>query len=252
EVVGRDAFGCEDKAYVRVTVIDTTSLSLRAATVTAQAGTDNLEIPIIVNADPALLPLFADSLRADLVIPKDVLIPRGFDRGKISISTRGDDRVIRMVQANVQVVNPQQQINALFGTVLVGSTTDAPLRFEKIQWVGVTCPTSASTTGRLFITGCYIKGRSLRFFTPTTVNTMVRPSADVIDVTVEGDEPGEYVVQLLSSNGQVVSQSTLHRNESAPGALQQSIDMAGVAGGMYYVVVSAPSGPNISRVVWLP
>lgn len=252
-VRGFDAIGCEDEIFVRVTVIDTTSLTIRAATVSALAGTSNLEIPILVDADPTLLPMFADSLRADIIVPSDVLLPTGFDRGRLSISTRGTDRVIRLVLPNVQIVNPNQRINSLYGTVLAGSLFDAPIRFEKVEWVGITCPTSSSTPGRLLVTGCYLEGRSLRFFNQTDVVVTSKPSSGTIDVEIKGTEPGVFTVQLFSVDGSLLNQEVRNRQfAGVGGTLQCTFTMQGFSSGMYYVVTNTPTIPYVSRIVWLP
>lgn len=252
QVIGRDAFGCEAELFARVTVIDTSSLIIRAANITAQAGTNNVELPIFVDANPAILPLFADSLRADIVIDKDVLLPNGFDRGNISTSTRGNERVVRLVQPNVLIVNPQQRINSLYGLVLASSNTEAKIRFEKVEWVGVTCPTSGSASGRILVTGCYIKGRALRFFDSTSVAVTPRPSSNVVDVEIAGGEPGTFVVQLVSVNGEVIHETQLTRAASQAEPLHTAIDMSAVSGGLYYVVTTSAIAPHINRIVWLP
>lgn len=247
-----DATGCEDEEFVRVTVIDTTSLTLRAATVSAPAGTSNVEIPIIVDADVSRLPMFADSLRADIIIPSEVLLPTGFDRGRLSISTRGTDRVVRLVLPNVQIINPNQRINSLYGTVLAGDVFDAPIRFEKVEWVGITCPTSSSLPGRILVTGCFLEGRSLRFYNKDNIQVTPHPRDQAVDVSIEGNEPGEYAVQLYSVDGAVIDQRTFTRSAGSSTVLTCSIDMRAMSGGMYFVIVTAPGAPHISRVTWLP
>ncbi len=251
-IVGTDASGCEDVAYCTVYVIDTASIKLRAATVTAAAGTSDLPLPIIVDADPEILPVFADTLRASLVFPADVYYPSKWDIGPSFFAIRGHERIVRLIQYNVQIVNPQQRINTLYGTVLAGTITDAKLHWEDIQWQGVECPSGSSTSGRLLVTGCNLQGRSLRFFSPTTVNVVPRTTSDVLDVHILGTEPGTFTVQLVSVNGNVITEQQYHRPIGTEHDLHVSLNANGLSAGTYFVVVHTPQYAHVQHIVWLP
>ncbi len=252
EIAGVDAFGCEDRTLLTVDVVDTASVVLRASTISAEAGTDDLGIPVVVEVDPELLPMFADTLMASLIFPAEVFYPSRWDIGQPFFSIRGNERVTRLLQHNIQLVNPQQRINTLYGTVLSGSITTATLHWEDIHWAGLTCPSNGSTPSLLLVTGCNIKGRALRYFSQTSVTAVPRPSSSVIDVSISGDEPGQYVVQLVSTDGAMIHQHTISRAYQSANVLSYPIDMSSIARGLYYVVVTAPSGPYLSRVLWMP
>jgi PKD repeat protein len=254
-VVGTDAIGCEDIRFVTVTVIDTASIVIRIPTLTAQAGTDDMEMPVLVETDPELLPFFADTLRAELYFPPEVLYPYGWEVGLRSIGYRDStkqERKVVLLQFNVQVVNPQQRINTLYGRLLAGKTTDATFYWEGVRWLGVTCPSNASAPGRLLVTGCNLKGRSLRFFDQTTVRVTPHEQQHTIEVEIGGSEPGTFTYQLVGIDGSVLVEGAAYRNQIDDVPINLLIDMSAVGSGLYHLVVAAPSEPHITRVLWLP
>lgn len=252
EVTGIDVLGCVDVKYVTVTVLDTTAITLVSQTVTAEAGSDSVFIPVIVEVDPSLLPLMANNLRVALVHRADVFLPTGEERGQIVTSIRGDDRVTYINLRNIQIVTPRQKLTSIFGQALLGRVESAELRWEDVQWTGLTCPITRSTPGRLLITGCNLQSRVIAEFDPTRVLVRPLPNEDGVDVTIDGTEPGEFVVRLVASDGRIINEQRLMRAFGATHELTTVIPMNAVSGGLYHVVVTAPSGPHIDRIAWMP
>jgi hypothetical protein len=157
-----------------------------------------------------------------------------------------------LLQFNVQVVNPQQRINTLYGRLLAGKTTDATFYWEGVRWLGVTCPSNASAPGRLLVTGCNLKGRSLRFFDQTTVRVTPHEQQHTIEVEIGGSEPGTFTYQLVGIDGSVLVEGAAYRNQIDDVPINLLIDMSAVGSGLYHLVVAAPSEPHITRVLWLP
>jgi hypothetical protein len=241
-----------DVKRVTVTVLDTTSITLLSGTITAEVGTDEVSIPVIVDVDPALLPLTANNLRVALIHRADVFLPTGEERGQIITSIRGDDRVTYIDLRGIQIVTPRQKLTSIFGTVLLGKVESAPLYWEDAQWTGLTCPITNTTPGTLVVTGCALLSRVFKQFMPTSVVVRPRLSEDVLDVTIDGTEPGEFLARVVSSDGRVIAEHHVVRPMDSEQQLHMQIPMSSVSGGMYHVIVLAPSGPHTHRVAWLP
>ncbi len=252
EVTGTDALGCVDVKRMTVTVLDTTGITIVSQTVTAEAGSDSVFIPVIVEVDPALLPMSADNLRVALVHRADVFLPMGEERGQIVTSIRGDERVTYINLRGIQIVAPRQKLTSIYGQALLGRVEVAELRWEDVQWTGLTCPITRSTPGRLLITGCNLQSRVIKQFEASLVTIRPLPSEDALDVTIDGTEPGEFVVRLVSSDGRIVHEQRLLRAFGATHELSTVIPMQAVSGGMYHVIVLAPSGPHLDRITWMP
>lgn len=252
EVTGIDALGCVDVKRVTVTVLDTTSITLLSGTITAEVGTDQVSIPVIVDVDPALLPLTANNLRVALIHRADVFLPTGEERGQIITSIRGDDRVTYIDLRGIQIVTPRQKLTSIFGTVLLGKVESAPLYWEDAQWTGLTCPITNTTPGRLVVTGCALLSRVFKQFMPTSLVVRPRLSDDILDVTIDGTEPGEFLARVVSSDGRVIAERNVVRPMDSEQPLHLQIPMSSVAGGLYHVIVLAPSGPHTHRVAWMP
>jgi len=251
QVTGTDGYNCTGTDYITVYVIDTTSISIRIGTVTAEAGNNNIAIPILVNVDPVLLPMFADTLRASLVFPAAAYSPTHLDRGPSVFSFRNSDQIVRLIQDNIQIVNSQQRINTLYGTVLSGGITDAPITWEDIRWTGVTCPSTTGIPGRLLITGCSLQERALTFFATTTVTIQPRPINDRVDVYIEGGEPGLFEIRLIATDGSMVKRYTVTRELGENSAIVVPVSMHDVASGPYIVVVNSALHLATANILWV-
>lgn len=251
-VTGVDRFGCVDTQMVTIEVLDTLGLTIEAGEVQAEAGETNVGIPIYVNVDAGQLPVRIDQLRAAIVHDAGSFLPDSAERGQIVTSIRGTERVTYLVMRDIQVVTARQRITMLRGTALLGTMDVVPLAWEDVTWSGLTCPREEAIPGRLLITGCNLRKRVLHMFDRSVVHIRPRPGDNVIEVRIEGSEPGNYDIQLITTDGRCVTRSSAVRPFGDEIPMETLIDMSSVAGGLYHVVVRTPSGPVISRVAWLP
>ena len=250
-VIGTDLIGCVDTTYVDVRVIDTVNISLEVGITTAAAGNDSTTIPIYINVNESDIPVMITRLRAAFVHDASAYLPERSDRGQIVSALRGNERVSYFEVRNQLITSPRQRISSIIGTALLGYVDELPIRIEDATWDGIVCPVTTSIDGRLFITGCNLRERVLRVFNPTRTIVQPRAGSDIIDVTIEGGEPGAFLVQLVSVDGRASHQTTLSRGLGDDQPLTTYIDMTTMPTGLYHVVILAPSGPHVSRVLWM-
>lgn len=254
-VVGSDRFGCVDTVFVTVSVLDTLGLTLRVGEVVAEAGATNVGIPVFVDVDAGSLPVRIDELRATLVFDASAFIPDSAERGLIVTSQRGTEQLVYLLMRDIPIVTTGQRITQIRGTVLLSSISTVPLRWEDVSWSGLTCPREETISGRLLITGCNIRNRAVQLFAPTTVQVVARSSDDVIEVTIEGGEPGEFQVAVVSVSGQVLTTEVIRRtldqtpDQRTPHTV--TLRMHDLASGLYYITTRTPSGAHIVPVVWM-
>ena len=95
----------------------------------------------------------------------------------------------------------------------------------------------------------------MQLFAPTTVQVVARSSDDVIEVTIEGGEPGEFQVAVVSVSGQVLTTEVIRRtldqtpDQRTPHTV--TLRMHDLASGLYYITTRTPSGAHIVPVVWM-
>jgi hypothetical protein len=250
-VIANDVFGCVDTAYVTVRVLDTLSVTLEVGNSSAEAGSDSAAVPIFIVVDEADLPFVILRLRAAIVHDAAAYLPRRSERGSIATGTRGNERVSYFEVRNQLVVTPRQRITSIIGTALLSHIEELDIRLEDALWEGLTCPITHTRSGRLSITGCNLQARVLKQFRPTRVTVRPLPSSDVVEVLIEGGEPGSFTMQLVSADGRVLHQEQVIRQFEEELPYVANVDMAAVSSGLYHVVVIAPSGPHASRVLWM-
>lgn len=243
-VRGIDALGCEDVMTVRVTVLDALELTLIAGTASAQAGTENLGIPVFVEVDEALLPLHLESLNAELLTDVSVFLPSSVDRGSFSSSMRGNDRVTRIELLNITLVSPRQKITEVRGLVLAGSVQTAPLRWSEVIWVRPTCPVTRTEGGFLFISGCNLASRVLRQFTTASLTMHPMPESGIMAVDVFGNEPGTFTLRVTGIDGRLLVDQVVTNGLN-------EIDMSGVGSGLYYVSFSTQYRTETVPMSWV-
>ncbi len=250
-VVGRDRFGCVDTAFVTVSVLDTLGLTLRVGEVVAEAGATNVGIPVYVDVDAGSLPVRIDELRATLVFDASAFIPDSAERGLIVTSQRGTEQLVYLLMRDIPIVTTGQRITQVRGTVLLGRLENVPLRWEDVSWSGLTCPREETISGRLVVTGCNIRNRAVQLFAPTSVRVDARADDGVIDVSIEGGQPGEFQVAVVSISGQICARATILRSLGQDVTGTVSLSMRDVAHGLYYVTIRTPSEIQTVPVVWI-
>ena len=222
-----------------------------AGSVTARAGARDVGIPIIVEVSASLLPLKITELRATLVNDASVFVPDSTDRGALRTSLRGTDRLSYLLVENVQIISTRQKITEIRGSVLAGRIEVAPLRYEDVSWRGESCPTLTSTNGILYISGCNVAGRTIRTFLSSFIAVGPLPSQDVLSVTLEANQPGSYVLRLLSVDSRVIWSQTVDRSTGNEGSMKIDIDMSSVGSGLYYLAAIMPTSIETIPCVWI-
>lgn len=249
-VQGSDQIGCTQARSVTVTVQTKTPIRLIVGSVTADAGTDGLGLPIIIEVPQSLLPLTIKEIRATLVHDATVYLPDSTDRGALRTSVRGNHRLSYLLLENIQVVSPRQKITEVRGTVLAGKIETAPMWWEDVSWDGPTCPSITPVNGILYITGCNITGRALRTFASSSVTVRPLSSQNGIEVLLGAYQPGDYVLRLYSVDGRLVWSTSVTRNSENGEMLSFPVDLTSVSSGIYSLTVSMPTAGETIPVIW--
>lgn len=251
-VLAEDQFGCRDQARVTVTVRDTIPLRLRIGSVTAKAGEDDVSVPIFVDADPDLLPIQIDELRAEINSDLTVFIPRSAERGEVVIGRTSDERRITILTLrDVQLLSPSQRLTTLTGQVLLGNEVFTPFLWENVSWKGEFCPTVNTQNGTLYVSGCYIQGRLIKYFGEASFRLMQRPHDGMVDIIISGSEPGQHVARIISMQGSVVWEGSVHRPRGDARELTLTADVTGLSSGSYFVQLLEPFGSQTMGVTLL-
>ncbi|MBU3741605.1 MAG: PKD domain-containing protein [Candidatus Kapabacteria bacterium] len=242
-VLAEDQFGCRDQARVTVTVRDTVPLRLRLGSVTAKAGEDLVNIPIFVEADPNLLPIQIDELRAEINSDLTVFMPRSAERGDVVIGRTSDERRITILTLqDVQLLSPSQRLTTITGQVLLGNEVFTPFVWENVSWKGEFCPTVSTQNGTLYVSGCFIQGRLIKYFGEASFRLMQRPNDGMVDIIISGSEPGLHVARIISTQGKVVWEGSVHRPRGDARELTLTADLTGLGSGSYFVQLLEPFG----------
>ena len=251
-VTGYDARNCDQRASVTVTVRDTTPIVLSAGSVTAQAGTEDLGIPIYVDVPSWRLPLRISELRATMVHDASIFIPDSTDRGAVRTSVRGAQRLSYLVVRDQLIIAPRQKITEVRGLVLASSVETVPITWEDVTWSGESCPTVRTTQGLLYVTGCNIVNRMLRNFSTPSVRVHQHEASDALTIDLKSSMPGTYVLRLVQSDGRVVWSTThqsVYGTHTHPATY--NLDMSTYHSGSYILHVTMPTSVTSIPVMWI-
>lgn len=238
-----DAGGCESTARVTITVVDNPPITLRVGNAVAPAGTTNVAIPIVVEVDPAMLPLVISNLRLRLSNDLTIFLPTGADAGQITYALCGGTRCTYLLIDDLAVLTPSQRVTTIRGTALLGAGVSTPLTIDDVSWVGnVQCPNTIATNGSVSVTGCNIGQRFLRQFEQATLNAMVLHDLGVIRFVVGGNAPGHHTLRLVAIDGSVVWESGVQRgvDDAAPTTIDVSAPW--LSAGLYFAQLLDPFG----------
>lgn len=251
-VTGYDARNCDQRASVTITVRDTTPIVLSAGSVTAEAGAEDLGIPIYIDVPTWRLPLRISELRATMVHDATIFIPDSTDRGGVRTSVRGTERLSYLVVRDQLIIAPRQKITEVRGLVLASSIKTVPITWEDVTWSGESCPTVRTTQGLLYVTGCNIVNRMLRNFDAPTVSARQNTISDAIDIELASSMPGSYVLRLVQTDGRVVW-STTHQSAYGEHTTPRTfaIDMSSLQSGSYILHVIMPTSVETIPVLWV-
>lgn len=251
-VTGYDARNCDQRASVTITVRDTTPIVLSAGSVTAQAGTEDLGIPIFIDVPSWRLPLRISELRATMVHDASIFIPDSTDRGAVRTSVRGAQRLSYLVVRDQLIIAPRQKITEVRGLVLASSVETVPISWEDVSWSGESCPTVRTAQGLLYVTGCNIVNRMLRNFSTPRVRVGNNANSDALTIDLISSMPGTYVLRLVQSDGRVVW-STTHQSifgtHTEPASY--NLDMSAYHSGSYILHVTMPTSVESIPVMWI-
>lgn len=244
-VRAEDQYGCRDEETITVFVRDTIPIRLRIGSGSADAGSDDVRVPIYVEADPALLPIQIDELRAEINCDLTVFKPVAAERGDVVIGRTSDARrVTILTMRNVQVLSPSQRLTTLSGQVLLGSNIFTAITWGSVDWQGEFCPTVSTQSGTLYVSGCYIQGRLIKYFGEAGFRLLQRPQEATVDIIITGSEPGLHVARIINVEGQIVWQGSVHRASGDVRELTLTADVSTLGSGSYFVQLIEPFGSS--------
>jgi len=241
-VVATDQFDCSAQKTTTIFVKENSPLKLRLGSVLAGAGSESATMAIIAETSEDRLPLRIDSLNAEIRIDASVYLPTTIDRGTMQTGIQGSDRVLFISLRNIDLLISNQRLADVNGLVLLGAKDTARSRWVKAQWFGDVCPITETSDGFVFVSGCFLRGRSFREFVGATMNIGVDADHSIARFEIGGTEVGSHTVSLVSMNGQRVWTSSFERtfNDASPVYLQA--DLTSLASGVYVARLESPAG----------
>lgn len=239
-----DQFDCTAEKSTMVVVSTNTSIKLRLGSVIAGAGADDASMLIIAETADQQLPLHIDSLHAEIRFDASVYLPLSIDRGRMQTGIQSDERVLFISLSNIDLLISGQRLANVRGVILLGAKDTARTRWVDARWSGDVCPSTETSDGYIFVSGCFLRGRAFREFAGSTLNVGLDQDNNIATFDIGGTEVGDHTISLVSVNGQRVWTSSFNRqfNDASPKRLQA--DVSSLATGVYVVQLESPMGPQ--------
>jgi hypothetical protein len=235
-----------------VFVRDTVPIRFRLGSVSAQAGEESVAVPIYAEADPSQLTVRIDELRAEINCDLSVFLPTNAERGDVVVGRTSDGRRVAILTLrDVQLLLPSQRLSTITGRVLLGNRVLSPLVWESLAWRGEACPSASTINGTLYVSGCFIEGRMIKYFGEASFRLIPRLDDGAVDILISGSEPGLHTARIISTQGKVVWQGAVFRTEGDASELRLMADVSSLGNGSYIVQLIEPFGSSTTGMTLL-
>lgn len=236
-VWGKNAHGCEDSKQIVVQVIPLTILQCSIPDTIGSVGDSNFMLPITAHVAPQYLPLLLPTLSIDVEVNALAFAPTLVTDGVMSTDIQGDKLLIHIEMQDVRLINPQQALTSIHGTVLLGPAKSTPLHFASVQTGN--CEQQGQHQGTLTLQGCAIEKRYIDFGTPLRISISSANTKEEAVLTVQPSLPDTYKVVVYTMHGAIVwQQKFLHTDESEQ-TYQFLLPTHRLSPGMYCVLLSS-------------
>lgn len=234
-VTGTDANGCTDSKDILVEVLPKHSFTLELPMLQKQPGISGIAVPLTVHTPSSELPFTVRDLVVELRFNVSLFQPQEANTGSMQTRVEGKERVVTLSLGDVEIAQPTQTIATLTGTSLVGDSSTTPLHLSKIQHKSCISPTVLD--GILTLESCFLMGRNVRFFTPTSLAVSPNPANTDVHIRIYSSETGFCTVGIYNVQGQCVwGHSTMLSAGTTHHALV--VPAGTLPAGTYHIVLS--------------
>lgn len=253
-VTGTDPLDCEAQSTITVFVKDTLPFVLRLGNITASVGKDNTTLPVYVDTPSDKLPLLIPKLLVTIIVESSGFAPNSGANYTVSDNPENPDneKIIRIRLENVPVFTSTQKLLDIKGLVYLSKSQKSIARFDTVEWVGLSCPSTTSYPGVITIIGCGIELRPFVIFGNERLALHTDFARNAITITREGGIPGLAEVQILSYTGQTTSRATFPDilTTDQPQTLVE-IPMEHAQSGLFFARIHTPTAVHTIPFVWM-
>lgn len=198
-VTGTNTTGCTDMRQVTVSVRPKDNIRLSLPALTKPAGTRNLPVTLTAEVPASELPLTVINLTVELRWDAALFLPLDVSHGQMSNRVEDGNRIVTLSFGNVTFTEVQQVLAEVRGTVMVGEAASTPLSVAGVQAAG--CLAVDTRNGSLTTDACFIDGRAVQFFEPTSLTAAPNPSDGEITLRIHSSETGLHNIGVYDLNG---------------------------------------------------
>lgn len=238
-VTGTDANGCTDSKDILVEVSPKHQLTFALAALTEKSGAHNVALPLTVHIPSSSIPLTIHNLVVECRWNASLLQPENVDNGLIATQIEGKELVVTLSLGDVAITTPTQIIAVITGSTLVGDSIATPLHLSKIQHKD--CLLLTTNDGILTLEGCFLEGRRVQYFIPTSVTVSPNPANDDVQIHISTSETGFCTVGIYNVQGQRVwnNRAILSADKSEH---VLTVPAGTLPAGIYHIVLSTTAG----------
>ena len=197
-----DSKGCQTTTELKIDVL-TTQATVSLPILESSPKIKDLHIPVNLNSEKNLINCSATEFLADITMDATIFNPVSITKGtfkKILIDSCRWRLSIAVPADNSWSKN--KVITEIVGDVLLGERISTPLKFEKIEWKGVS-PEPEFIDGELKLTDICKEGgdRLVDYGVCKLIVLSPNPADNEINAGIEIGEPGVISIQIFSSFG---------------------------------------------------
>jgi PKD repeat protein len=239
-VTGSNTSGCSDVQEVTVHVRPKNHLHLSMTGLAAPSSSQNMSIPVLAEVPASELPLTISNLTVELRWNAFLFLPLSASHGVMSERISNNDRIVTLDFGTITLTEPRQMLTEISGTVLLGESITTDLSFPDVRHES--CLAVTTQKGQLSTEACFIRGRAVKLFAPTSLAVTPNPSGGETTIHIHSSENNVlHTISVYDLHGKRLWESDFTGTSSADNYVI-TIPEGAVPAGVYEVVLTTPSG----------
>lgn len=240
-VTGTNTWGCSDVQKVTIDVRPKDHLHLSMVDISVPAGSQNTLIPVVAEVPASELPLTIENLTVELRWNISLFLPLNASRGVMDSRADNNDRIVTLSFGTLTLTEPRQLLTEVSGTVLLGEAISTPLSFSDVRQKS--CLAVETQDGQLTTDACFIRGRAIQFFEPTSLAATPNPSGGETTFHIHSSETSTvHTLALYDLHGKRLWQYTFTSTTAAANSYTVIVPEGAIPAGIYQAVLTTPSG----------
>jgi len=191
---------------------------------------------------------FVSSAKMSISLDANYFLPESITNGKIIRNEiKNSIRYLEFVLYENHFNRKQGKLCSIFGTSLLGKDTAAIISIDNFEWSNPLRTTFIN--GSLSNEYCAIDISQIKYFVTTKMQVSPIPTNDFINITVNSQEKGIFVIDLIDYSGIIIDSYSWTRLESDLIKKEIKIETNNLSSGVYSIRLKSPWNILNSKII---